>query len=132
MKELIIAFYTLMIFIFSPGEESKASWYGPGFDGRITANGEIYSQDSLTCASPVLPFNTMVRVTNLKNKKSVIVRVNDRGPFHCYVDSLNKVRSYYPLEPHPERSLDLSKKAFSTISKIERGVIKIKYKILKD
>lgn len=59
----------------------KASWYGPYFHGRQTANGEIFNKNDLTAAHKTLPFNTKVLVTNLKNNKSVIVRINDRGPF---------------------------------------------------
>lgn len=59
----------------------KASWYGPYFHGRKTANGEIFNKNDLTAAHKTLPFNTRVLVTNLKNNKSVIVRINDRGPF---------------------------------------------------
>jgi rare lipoprotein A len=58
-----------------------ASWYGPGFHGRRTANGETYDQDELTAAHRSLPFNTLVRVENIRNGKSVVVRINDRGPF---------------------------------------------------
>jgi len=58
-----------------------ASWYGPGFHGRLTANGERYNQGQLTAAHRSLPFNTKVRVTNLRNGQSVVVRINDRGPF---------------------------------------------------
>lgn len=58
-----------------------ASWYGGYFHGRLTANGEIYNQDDFTVAHRTLPFNTFLKVTNLENNKSVIVRVNDRGPY---------------------------------------------------
>jgi rare lipoprotein A len=58
-----------------------ASWYGPGFDGNRTANGEIYDQYELTAAHPSLPLGTRVMVTNLENGRSVEVRINDRGPF---------------------------------------------------
>ncbi len=58
-----------------------ASWYGPGFHGRRTANGEVFDQYRLTAAHPTLPLPSMVRVTNLENGRSVVVRVNDRGPF---------------------------------------------------
>ena len=58
----------------------KASWYGPGFDGRATASGEPYDMYAMTCAHRTLPLGTWVRVTNLFNKKSVFLRVNDRGP----------------------------------------------------
>lgn len=58
-----------------------ASWYGPGFHGHSTANGETFDQDGLTAAHPTLPLPCLVRVTNLENGKSEIIRVNDRGPF---------------------------------------------------
>jgi len=58
-----------------------ASWYGPNFHGKYTSNGEIYNMYAFTAAHKTLPMNTIVRVTNLNNGKSVIVRVNDRGPF---------------------------------------------------
>nr|WP_281250697.1 septal ring lytic transglycosylase RlpA family protein [Hydrococcus rivularis] len=58
-----------------------ASWYGPGFHGRQTANGERFNQNDLTAAHRSLPFGTKVRVTNMNNGRSVIVRINDRGPF---------------------------------------------------
>ena len=58
-----------------------ASWYGPGFNGKHTASGEIYDQEDLTAASTTLPLGTRVLVTNLQNRRSVEVRINDRGPF---------------------------------------------------
>jgi rare lipoprotein A len=58
----------------------RASWYGPGFHGRTTANGETYDMYALTCAHRTLPLGSWVHVTNLFNKKSVFLRVNDRGP----------------------------------------------------
>ncbi len=58
-----------------------ASWYGPGFIGNQTANGERYYGDELTAAHKRLPFGTRVRVTNIANSCSVVVRINDRGPF---------------------------------------------------
>ena len=59
----------------------KASWYGPGFAGRKTANGERFNPNAMTAAHKTLPMNTTVRVTNVKNGKTVVVRINDRGPF---------------------------------------------------
>jgi rare lipoprotein A len=58
-----------------------ASWYGPNFHGRYTSDGEIYNMFAYTAAHKTLPMNTIVRVTNLRNHKSVVVRINDRGPF---------------------------------------------------
>src|SRR5882724_6901993 len=63
-------------------EEGLASWYGDDFHGRLTANGEIFDMASLTAAHPTLPIPSYARVTNLRNGKSLIVRVNDRGPYH--------------------------------------------------
>ncbi|TAA43707.1 septal ring lytic transglycosylase RlpA family protein [Corallincola spongiicola] len=62
--------------------EGEASWYGAKFHGHLTSNGEIYDMYSLSAAHKSLPLPTYVRVTNLKNERQVIVRVNDRGPFH--------------------------------------------------
>ncbi|MEM1039513.1 MAG: septal ring lytic transglycosylase RlpA family protein [Pseudomonadota bacterium] len=62
--------------------KGQASWYGPNFHGRLTANGEVYDQFALSAAHPTLPMPSYARVTNLKNGHSVIVRINDRGPFH--------------------------------------------------
>ena len=58
-----------------------ASWYGPNFHGRRTANGEVFDMNDLSAAHPTLPLPSYVRVTNMKNNRSVVVRVNDRGPF---------------------------------------------------
>src|SRR5712671_2517419 len=62
--------------------EGMASWYGDDFHGRQTANGEVFDMTSLTAAHPTLPMPCYARVTNLSNGKSLIVRVNDRGPYH--------------------------------------------------
>jgi rare lipoprotein A len=63
-------------------EEGLASWYGDDFHGRLTANGEVFDMASLTAAHPTLPMPCYARVTNIRNGKSLIVRVNDRGPYH--------------------------------------------------
>src|SRR5882724_1490728 len=63
-------------------EEGLASWYGDDFHGRLTANGEVFDMTSLTAAHPTLPIPSYARVTNMRNGKSLIVRVNDRGPYH--------------------------------------------------
>ena len=86
----------------------KASWYGPKFNGKFTANGEVYDQMALTAAHKSLRFGTLLKVTNSKNGKSVIVRINDRGP---YIG---------------DRELDLSKGAAMELSLIENGVAKVK------
>ncbi|RFC69517.1 MULTISPECIES: septal ring lytic transglycosylase RlpA family protein [Mesorhizobium] len=81
----------------------KASWYGPGFHGRSTASGERFNQSNLTAAHKYLPFGTKLRVTNARNGKSVVVRINDRGPY---------VRG---------RLLDLSKGAATQIGMVRSG-----------
>src|SRR5437588_47841 len=63
-------------------EEGTASWYGDDFHGRLTANGEVFDMGALTAAHPTLPMPCYARVTNLSNGKSLVVRVNDRGPYH--------------------------------------------------
>ena len=74
--------------LYTPEENSRyhaeglASWYGDDFHGRLTANGEIYDMSAISAAHPTLPMPSYVRVTNLANRKSLIVRVNDRGPYH--------------------------------------------------
>ncbi len=86
----------------------KASWYGPGFNGQKTANGEKYDQMSFTAAHKSLKFGTLLKITNLRNKKTVVVRINDRGP---YIDG---------------RDLDLSKASALALGMVKRGVAKIK------
>lgn len=85
-----------------------ASWYGPKFHGKLTANGETYDQMAFTAASKKLKFGTLLRITNLRNNKFVIVRINDRGPY---------VRG---------RSLDLSKASALALGMMGRGVAKVK------
>ena len=89
-----------------------ASWYGPGFHGRLSANGERYNQYAMTAAHKTLPFDTIVRVTNLNNGSSVIVRINDRGPYI------------------PGRVIDLSSAAASVLGMIESGVAPVKVEVL--
>ncbi|NJN76437.1 MAG: septal ring lytic transglycosylase RlpA family protein [Synechococcaceae cyanobacterium RL_1_2] len=85
--------------------DGLASWYGPYFHGRLTANGEIYNQFGLTAAHPSLALNTYLKITNLNNNKSVILRVNDRGPYI------------------PPRTLDLSLGSARCLGSVETGVI---------
>jgi peptidoglycan lytic transglycosylase len=63
--------------------EGLASWYGEDFHGRLTANGEVFDMESISAAHPTLPMPSYVRVTNLANRRSLIVRINDRGPYHA-------------------------------------------------
>jgi rare lipoprotein A len=86
----------------------KASWYGPRFHGKFTANGEVYDQMALTAAHKSLSFGTLLKITNPKNGKSVIVRINDRGPYIV------------------GRELDLSKGAAIELGILEKGVARVK------
>ena len=90
-----------------------ASWYGPGFNGNLTANGERYNMNGISAAHKTLPFGTVVRVTNLNNGRSVNVRINDRGPF---------VKN---------RIIDLSKGAAKKIDMITAGVVPVRLEIIK-
>lgn len=63
-------------------QEGLASWYGDAFHGRKTANGEVFDKESVSAAHPTMPLPSYARVTNMQNRRSIIVRVNDRGPFH--------------------------------------------------
>jgi peptidoglycan lytic transglycosylase len=126
MKNLIIQFISiagLLLFLnscsstkevskhdFAKGtliESGEASWYGPNFDGRQTANGEIFNQYELTAAHRTLPFNSMVKVINKTNGQSVVVRINDRGPYA------------------KNRIIDLSRRAAEKIKIINSGHAKV-------
>ncbi len=93
-------------------EVGYASWYGPKFHGRRTSSGEIFNMHDLTCAHRTLPLGTIVLVTNLENGKSVLVRVNDRGPF---------IRG---------RIVDLSYAAAKQIGMVRKGVVKVRIKVV--
>jgi rare lipoprotein A len=94
-------------------QEGMASWYGPGFHGKQTSSGERYDMNAMTAAHATLPLGTIVRVTNLDNRLSVVVRVNDRGPF---------VKG---------RILDLSYAAARRLDMIERGTAWIRLDVLR-
>ncbi len=94
-------------------EDAVVSYYGKRFHGRLTASGDVFDMNDMTCAHKTLKFGTKVEFTNPKNGKSIIVTVNDRGP---YIKG---------------RKFDLSKAAFAKIANINQGVAKLKYKILK-
>jgi rare lipoprotein A len=93
-------------------QEGLVSWYGAQFHDRPTASGELFDVNAMTMAHPSLPFGTRVRVTNLRNGRSVVVRVNDRGPF---VGS---------------RIADLSEAAASSLGMRSRGVARARIEIL--
>ncbi len=89
-----------------------ASWYGPKFHGRRTANGEIFDMDLMTAAHPTLPMPVRAKVTNLENGRSVIVRVNDRGPFA------------------KDREIDMSRRAADELGFKEKGTAKVRVQYL--
>ena len=90
----------------------NASWYGPGFHGRLTANGERYNQYAMTAAHRNLRFGTRVKVTNLNNGRSVVVRINDRGPFA------------------KGRVIDLSAAAAQSLNMIHSGIAPVQVTVL--
>ena len=94
-------------------QTGMASYYGGSWHGKKTANGEIFNENSLTAAHKTLPFGTKVKVTNLDNGKSVVVRINDRGPYS------------------KGRVIDLSKVAFSRIASTSKGVTRVKLEVAK-
>ncbi len=95
-------------------ETGIASWYGPGFHGKATANGEAFDQNALTAAHRTLPMPSMVRVTNLENGRSIKVRINDRGPFKN------------------GRIIDLSRRAADLLGFRRQGTAKVRVEIVND
>lgn len=95
-------------------EEGIASWYGPGFHGKLTANGERYNQKAMTAAHKTLPLPTLVKVDNLENGKSVIVRVNDRGPYS------------------KGRIIDLTEVAARRLGMIDKGTARVRVSVLSE
>ncbi len=98
-------------------EETKTSfisYYHDKFNGKKTASGEIFDNSKFTAANLRLPFGTKVQLTNLINGKSVIVRINDRGPFHA------------------KRAFDVSKAAYAAIADVNKGVVSVEYEVVED
>lgn len=93
-------------------ETGIASWYGPGFDGKRTASGEVFDTNGLTAAHKTLPMPSMVRVTNLENGRSIAVRVNDRGPFEA------------------GRVIDLSRRGAQLLGFIDKGTARVRVEIM--
>ena len=93
-------------------QEGVVSWYGAAFHDRPTASGELFDSNAYTMAHPTLPFGTQVRVTNLRNGRSVVVRVNDRGP-HV-----------------GQRIADLSKAAAAQLGFLKRGLVRARIEVL--
>jgi rare lipoprotein A len=94
-------------------QTGRASWYGPGFHGKKTSSGERFDMNMMTAAHPTLPIPSYVRVTNLANGKSVVVRINDRGPFHG------------------NRIIDLSKAAANKLGFLSKGTAQVRIELLK-
>ena len=111
---LSIIILLLVAGIASASEIGKASFYTVKSSGLVTANGERYNEDAFTCASMSHKFNTLLRVTNIDNGKSIIVRVNDRGGFKKY-----------------GRIIDLTPRAFKSIAPLSQGIIKVKVEVVK-
>jgi rare lipoprotein A len=97
---------------FSLVEQGDASYYADDFNGKKTANGETYNMNDLTAAHRTLPFNTKVKVTNTLNSKSVVVRINDRGPFKA------------------DRLIDLSLEAAKELDMIGPGTAKVQLEVV--
>ena len=93
-------------------QEGEASWYGKKFHGRRTASGEIYDMHELTAAHPTLPFGARVKVVRLESGRSVVVRINDRGPFK------------------KGRIIDLSRKAARKLGMVKEGVARVRIRVL--
>ncbi len=122
--------WLLLMFVVAPGLEAPlvahpsepvrplrvwagvASWYGPGFDGQLTANGEIYDMNMATAAHLTLPFGSLVRVVNPKTGRSQLVRINDRGP---YVDG---------------REIDVSYMVARRLGMEQKGIARVRLELL--
>ncbi len=122
--------WLLLMFVVTPGLEAPlvahpsepvrplrvwagvASWYGPGFDGQLTANGEIYDMNMATAAHLTLPFGSLVRVVNPKTGRSQLVRINDRGP---YVDG---------------REIDVSYMVARRLGMEQKGIARVRLELL--
>lgn len=119
MKLLFTLFICASLMI-KPIGTTHVSYYAKSITGKKTANGERFHSDSLTCASPSLPFGTKIKLTNPDTKKEVIVRVNDRGPW-SYINGKRI--------PHTKRGFDISLAAFKTLGNPSKGVLQVEYKI---
>jgi rare lipoprotein A len=116
MKKIILTLSILLLVAGTASAEiGTASFYTVQSSGLVTANRERYNEEAFTCASMSHDFNTLLRVTNLENGKSVIVRVNDRGGFK---------KKY-------GRIIDLTPRAFSAIGNLKQGILKVKVEVVK-
>jgi len=110
---VVIVSVAVFFSFFGPYYETGiASWYGPGFHGNLTANGEVYDMNGISAAHKTLPLGTVVRVIDRETGRSIVVRINDRGPF---------------IEG---RIIDLSKGAAEELGMVERGIIQVGLRIV--
>ena len=93
-------------------ETGEASWYGEEFEGNTTASGEVFYSQELTAAHPTLPFGTTVRVTNLNNRKKILLRINDRGPYFG------------------QRLIDVSREAAERLGFVESGTTPVRVEVV--
>jgi rare lipoprotein A len=119
MREIWIASLAALLLLvgivryFSYDQVGVASWYGPGFHGQRASSGEIYDMNAMTAAHKSLPFDTIVKVVDLDTGRSVIVRINDRGPFI------------------PGRIIDLSYAAAQGLGIVQKGIARVGLKVLR-
>ncbi|HOV14315.1 MAG TPA: septal ring lytic transglycosylase RlpA family protein, partial [Spirochaetota bacterium] len=114
MKKIFLLLLLLnLIFLgYSFEQTGVASWYGPNFHGKMTANGEIFNTNDYTAAHKTLPFGSIVKVISLENQQETIVRINDRGPFK------------------KDRIIDLSKAAADKLGVLKHGTMNVKIVLL--
>lgn len=120
LKDIFVFLVLIFIFVSCSNERinsidigvGEASWYGPGFHGNKTANGEKYDMYAYTAAHPWLQFGSIVKVTNLENNLSVKVRINDRGPYY------------------KNRVIDLSKSAARKINLVKKGTAQVRIELI--
>ncbi|MBN2443029.1 MAG: septal ring lytic transglycosylase RlpA family protein [Spirochaetales bacterium] len=112
MRYILLLFLIITPLLCQSLETGYASWYGGKFQGRYTASGEIYDMNKLTAAHKTLPFGTFVKVINIENGKSIVVKINDRGPF---VEG---------------RIIDLSRAAAEEVGMLKSGIAKVLIRIV--
>lgn len=115
-------------------ESGVASWYGPNFDGRKTANGEIFNMNLLTAAHKTLQLPSLVKVTNIENNRSLILRVNDRGPFvkNRIIDVSKKAASILGFQKHGTANVIVEYYGRAKIYDKDGKIVKQKKKITKE
>jgi rare lipoprotein A len=109
---ILVGFMSLPLTVFGQSEVGMASFYHNKFEGRRTSSGEVFHQAEMTCAHKTLPFGTRIKVTNLDNDSTVVVKVNDRLP------------------KHSRRSVDLTRSAAKKLNFIPKGLTKVQIEVL--